>query len=233
MVGALLAATSHASARFLKGLFAWIISTCVDQVAEGKASVLAHQLQVESSTIQQWQRGRNVPQLETLVKVAAALNISLFDLLMGEVNALPISPTMEQARGISPTRSRKRRKPKTPKQQQREALEAVIRNSEDPPPSMQEVASRLQYDYSRLTKDFPDLCHTISDRYARYRAKQRVERQQRLCEEVRQAVHLVHTQGRYPSKRQVSKLLTSPGSFWIPEVYRTWKESIQQLGWRQ
>lgn len=233
MVGALLAATSHASARFLKGLFAWIISTCVDQLAEGKASVLAHQLQVESSTIQQWQRGRNVPQLETLVKVAAALNISLFDLLVGEVNALSISPTMEQARGISPTRSRKRRKPKTPKQQQREALEAVIRNSEDPPPSMQEVASRLQYDYSRLTKDFPDLCHTISDRYARYRAKQRVERQQRLCEEVRQAVHLVHTQGRYPSKRQVSKLLTSPGSFWIPEVYRTWKESIQQLGWRQ
>ena len=98
---------------------------------------------------------------------------------------------------------------------------------------MQEVASRLQYDYSRLTKDFPDLCHTISDRYAKYRAKQRVERQQRLCEEVRQAVHLVHTQGRYPSKRRVSKLLTAPASFWDPEVKRTWEEMIQQLGWRQ
>jgi len=217
----------------VKGLFAWVISTCIDQIAEGKASVLAHLLPVKSSTILQWQRGRNVPQLETLVKVAAALNMSLFDLLMGEVSALPISPTMEQARDISPTKSRKRRKPKVPRQQQREALEAVVRNPEDPPPSMQEVASRLQYDYSRLTKDFPDLCHTISDRYAKYRAKQRVERQQRLCEEVRQAVHLVHIQGRYPSKRRVSKLLTAPASFWDPEVKRTWEEMIQQLGWRQ
>jgi len=230
LVGALLAATSHASVRCWKGLFAWVISTCVDQIAEGKASVLAHLLPVESSTIQHWQCGRNVPQLETLVKVAATLNMSLFDLLMGEVNVLPISPTMRQERVISPTRSRKRRKPRVTKQQRREALEAVIRTPEDPPPSVQAVASRLQYDYSRLTKDFPNLCHTISDRYARYRAKQRVERQQRLCGEVRQAVLLVHTQGRYPSKRQVSKLLTAPASFWDPEVNRTWKEMIQQLG---
>ena len=167
------------------------------------------------------------------MKVAAFLNTSLFDLLVGQVDTSSISPTTWQAGDVLPNRSRKQRKRKTTKQRLREALEAVICSPEDPPAGLPEVAERLKYDYRRLRKDFPDLCQAISSHYANYRAKQRVERLQRLCEEVCQAIHLLHIQGCYPSKRQVSKLLTTSGSFWEPEVYQIWEETLQELGWKK
>ena len=234
MVGALLAATCNISVKYLKETFALTISACVDKVATGNITVFANLLQVRTSTVWQWQHGQDIPQLEMLVKVAAFLDISLVDLLMGQMKASTLSPAMRQDGDVPPDRSRKQRRWKRgTRKRLREALEAVMQTPEDPPSSMPEVASRLGYDYRQLRKEFPDLCQSISSQYASYRAKQRVERQQRLCEEVRQAIQTLHAQDCYPSKRQVSKLLTTPGIFWEPEVYRTWKEMIQQLGWRQ
>jgi hypothetical protein len=233
MVGALLATTSNAPVSFLKEPFASAISTYVDKVAAGNVTTFANLLQVRSSTVWQWRCGGTLPQLGTLVMVAATLNTSLFDLLMGEVSTITITLTMGQAGDVTPKKSRKWRRSKTTKRRAREALEAVIRHPEDSPASLPEVASRLKYDYQRLRKDFPDLCQAISAHYAHYRAKQRVERQQRLCEEVRQAVQSLHAQNCYPSRRQVSRLLANPGVFWNPEASQVWKETVQQLEWQQ
>lgn len=233
-VGALLAATADFPTRLGKETLLSTISACVNKVATGKPSVFAHLLQIRPSTVWEWQHGRNVPQLGTLVKVSALLNIPLLNLLMADIAEIDVSPVVRrQSEDVLPVRPRKRQRRKATKKRLRATLEAVIQNAEDPPPSMREVAERLHYSSSYLAKLFPDLCRTISARHARYRTEKRVERQRRLCEEVRQAIHLLHAQGHYPSKRQVSKLLATPGSFWTPEVYQTWKEMVQQLGWRQ
>jgi AraC-like DNA-binding protein len=61
----------------------------------------------------------------------------------------------------------------------RDALEQVLQSEEYPPPSMREVAQRLNYDQSHLRRHLPDLCRAIS---ARYLAYQREQRQRRLEE---------------------------------------------------
>lgn len=47
-------------------------------------------------------------------------------------------------------------------------LEAVLAGDERPFPSMAEVARRLRYSRTHLTKLFPDLCRLISERHQRY-----------------------------------------------------------------
>lgn len=233
MVAALLAATCDPSQHYLKETFALTLLRSVNHVASGKISVFARGLQVQASTVWQWQHGPMAPQLEMLVKIAAFLNTSLFDLLTGQVKAEAVPPTTGQVENGRLFGSREPHRRSAPKEGIREALEATIRHPEDPPASVPQVASRLGYIYSQLRKDFPDLCQLISTHYANYRTRQRIERRERLCEEVRQAILLLHSQGRYPSMRQLSKILSTPGCFWIPEVCQMWKEMVQQLGWRQ
>ena len=230
MVGSFLVAISQGSDAPKFRTFASTISACVDVMTEGSVSRLAHLLQTPAATVHQWLHGHKIPQLRTLVKIATLLGTSLLHLLVGEITE--INKPSPRRQKISLERSRKQRRG-VAKNRQRKALEAVIRSAEYPPPSMREVARRLQYDLSRLYKSCPDLCQIISARFAKYRAEKRAERVQRLCEETRQAISLLHAQGRYPSKSQVSKRLSTPGSFWVPEVHQTWKETIQQLGWQQ
>jgi len=233
MVGALLAATAGTPFELRKETLISTISACVNTVANGKPSVFARLLQIQPSTIWEWQHARKVPQLGMLVKISALLEIPLFNLLTATNGEIDGSVgDRKRLETTLPAKSRKRRRRKATKKRLRSALEAVIQHPADPPPSMREVAESLQYSASHLAKVFPDLCKTISARHAHYQAEKRVERQQRLCEEVRQAIQLLHTQGRYPSRRQVSKLLTGPGNFWEPEVYRTWKKALQELGWK-
>lgn len=233
MVGTLLATTADKPGELRKETLISTISACVQTVANGKPSVFARLLHIQPSTIWEWQHARKVPQLGMLVKISALLEVPLFNLLTATNVEINVSANhRKRLETTPPAKSRKRRRRKATKKQLRSALEAVIQHPDDPPPSMREVAESLQYSASYLAKVFPDLCKTISAQYARYQAEKRVERQQRLCEEVRQAIQLLHTQGRYPSRRQVSKLLTGPGNFWEPEVYRTWQKALQELGWK-
>jgi transcriptional regulator with XRE-family HTH domain len=234
MVGALLAATAGFPAELRKETLISSISVCVQTVAKGKPSVFARLLQVQPSTIWEWQHARKVPQLGMLVKISALLEVPLFNLLTATNVEIDVSVDHRKPLETTlPAKSRKRRRRKVTKKRLRSALEAVIQHPTDPPPSMREVAESLKYSASYLARVFPELCKKISARHTHYQTEKGVERHQRLCEEVQQAIQLLHAQGRYPSKRQVSKLLTAPGSFLEPEVYRTWKETIQQLGWQQ
>ena len=234
MVGALLAAAPTMPGLLSKETFASTLYRCVNMVTDGSILAFARFLQMPAQTVWEWLHGKKIPQLGTLVKIAMLLRIPLPNLLMGEIAEINKPSTAREQ--VQEERSRKQRRLEplgVAENRQRKALEAVIQDAEDPPPSMREVAERLHYDLSRLYKSFPDLCQTISARYVNYRTEKHTERKQRSCEEARQAIHILHTQGRYPSKSRVSKLLTTSGSFWIPEVYQTWKETIQQLGWQQ
>lgn len=234
MLGALLAAAPSISGLLSKQTLASTLSRCVDTAANGNRAAFARFLQMSDPTVRDWLHGRRIPLLETLVKIATLLRIPLLNFLLGEIAEMnPPSAARERVEEKRPSKRQKREPVGVAENRQRKALEAVIQGNEDPPPSMREVAQRLQYGIARLYKSYPDLCQMISARYTNYRAEKRDERKQRLCEEVRQAIHILHAQGLYPSKNQVNQRLSTPGGFWLPEVYQIWKETIQQLGWRQ
>ena len=112
----------------------------------------------------------------------------------------------------------------------RQPLEAVLQDPEDPPPSLKEVARRLDADSDQLQRYLPDLSRAISARYDDAMKAMRVKRVQRICDEVRGAVYKIHVQGRYPSMNAVRKRLKAPHVFREPEMLAVWRETMKELG---
>jgi len=93
-----------------------------------------------------------------------------------------------------------------------------------------QIAERLECSAATLLKHFPDECAIITQRMQAYRTQRRAQRIARECEEVRQAVITLHTQGIYPSHRRVRALLSQPNSIRQPAVSTVWRETRHELG---
>jgi len=112
----------------------------------------------------------------------------------------------------------------------RQALESMLASEEDPPPSMSEMARRLQRDRHILTRHFPDLCQAISARYLAYQKARHQQRLQLLCEEVRRAILELHAQDVYPSAVRIMALISKPGNMQHKEVFAAWQDTLRELG---
>jgi len=115
----------------------------------------------------------------------------------------------------------------------RGTLEAALQSSEGFPPSMRQVAKNLKSHHGSLFKKFPELCQAIATRYLDAMKKQRTERTQKLCEEVRQATLRIHAQGIYPSTNKVQASLTNGQTLQEPQAFAMWKATMQELGWKR
>lgn len=113
-------------------------------------------------------------------------------------------------------------------------LEAVLKSQEYPPPSMQEIARRLgKKSIHSLTNDFPELCSTISARYASYIQERRTERVEKLSQEVRQVALQLHLEGVDPTASRISELLKKPGSILQKEAVAAVSEVRRELGCKE
>jgi transcriptional regulator with XRE-family HTH domain len=191
-------------------VIATIITTHVNKVMGGSFSAFARQLGVHRRTVWEWGQGTQIPQLETLLQLCAYFEISPIHFLKGHV--LAATPAYKQASEEKPsTEQPKRRFRKFEVEKLQYVLEAVLRDQEYPPPSMRETAQRLKYDPSHLYKHFPELCRAIAARHRLYQKEQRRLRLQKVEKEVQQVADALCRQGRFPSERQIGKVLKSRG----------------------
>ncbi|MHC5730467.1 MAG: hypothetical protein ACYTXY_41445 [Nostoc sp.] len=58
----------------------------------------------------------------------------------------------------------------------------------------------------------------------------RIKRIEHCCEEVKQAVKQVHTEGIYPSEAAISRLLAKPGCFRYKEVRAALRVAPREIG---
>jgi hypothetical protein len=90
-------------------------------------------------------------------------------------------------------------------------LEEVLKSNEYPPLSLKAVEEKLGYCRQAVRKYFPDVCRTISQRYAEYKNVCAVERKEQIRQQIRQAAFEIHTQGRRVHCSTVAELLNKPG----------------------
>ena len=184
-------------------------------------------------------KGRNVDAKSARSALEAALHSSEGFTSSAEqiASSLGCSPTFlitkfpKLYQALVEKRRNERRERKDERMQElRIALEATLR-SEGPPPSLNQVEKSLKVRPRFLAKNFPELCQTISTKYLNELKRKRIERTQRLCEEVRQATLQVHAQGVYPSHRKVRALLKSSVAMKEPRAHATWRATLRELGW--
>src|SRR5450755_2666991 len=86
----------------------------------------------------------------------------------------------------------------------------IARTSNEPAPSIAQVAREMGYERSVFWNNFPQLCKQVSARRRAERRDQRKERLTGICKEIRRATFTLHSQGIYPSARQVFQQLGDP-----------------------
>jgi len=206
----------------------YAMAVCVEEAARGTESVLAQALGLRPAGAWEWLHTERTPRLDLLLRLCDLVGISLLDFLTAEdIHVGPLRTNRPWMK-FSP-QQRSSRRP-FDGEGVRQALEEILVSEEQPPPSLCEVARRLDRQVSVLAVRFPDLCHAISARYMAYRTVRSKERIQQVCVEVRQAVLAVHAQGVYPSLTRVAGLLRAPRLIQIPEAQATWRETLQELG---
>ncbi|HEU5378831.1 MAG TPA: TniQ family protein [Ktedonobacteraceae bacterium] len=103
--------------------------------------------------------------------------------------------------------------------------------SKEPIPSLAALARQLKCTPEILSYQFPDLCVQITARRQIELREHHEARINRIQAEVRQAVMVIHQQGRYPSARQVAKLLSIPQDIRSNEARETWHIMVAALGY--
>lgn len=115
-------------------------------------------------------------------------------------------------------------------QNMKQELEAVLKSNEFPPASMIDVVKHLSYSKSALRRHFPDLCHSISERYTTYVQAQKAQRIQELCKSIKETTYFLHSQGVYPSNNRVfSELGLKMGYLLHPDAQAALQEARQDL----
>ena len=226
-VGNLLAASPVATPPRRERI-AHLIARCT--VPLGGPATFARALQWNPGTVWQWKQGMHIPSLGALVTLCYRLAISPRDFLLADpaqINLVPTNPHPPTDGRRMPTAVRKR----FDSDRVRAALVDVLQRSEEPPPSMRQVARRLGYGHADLSGRFPDVCHAISARYLAHCRTLGLQRMQRLCCEVREATLRLHAQGVYPSSVRVAGLLTHPSHFRHPTANAAWHAALHDLGW--
>jgi hypothetical protein len=107
--------------------------------------------------------------------------------------------------------------------------EVLASNAEAP--AVQELAREMGYKRQFILDRFPDLCKLISRRRYAERRRRREERIALLCREIRQGAYHLHSQGIYPSARQVSQELGVSHAILSEAGRDAWCQALEALGY--
>ena len=230
MIGEMFSAAPNIPAPPSKSNLVANFTECINMSTGGNQIAFSRQFNVTLKSIWNWNRGEQIPTMGNLLKLCYQLGISPLGFITGDKEHLKSSFIEFTPMSTVPNTKRKKYR-KFEADQVRSVLLSVLQNPPNPPPSMREVARGLGYDYSQILVKFPDLCKAISSRYLSFLSQKRRASIQRHCDEVREAMLILHTQECYPSLRQVRKILKNPSILKDSHVHNAWKEMLKELGY--
>ncbi len=157
------------------------------------------------NTVWGWQHGKTKVPMDDLLRICYHVRISVLDFLQTEfVTQMEIEliPARPPSSGVITTRRR-------PRSFDRETTDRMLRTifKEYPPPSMKEVARRLNTDKRFLYEHFSPLCRAISARHSKHQKACYKQQQSQHANDISQAASKLHASGIYPSRRRVAALV--------------------------
>ena len=212
------------------GVFSWErffanLATCIQ--TRGTFTRLANLTGVPRPILYRWFTSTDTytPSLETIFEFCYTCGVTLLQVMTNDLS--PLEQALQNGIAHQPPRSR-RSFHRLDREQCLELMQAILDGREEPL-SIRQIAIRLGHDQSVLRRHFPQECALIAQQAQEYR-RQRGERHiAQLCNEVRQIVITLHTQGIYPSHRRVRKLLSKPSFMRLSEVQDAWRVARRDL----
>jgi hypothetical protein len=153
---------------------------CIERFADGHINYFSNVVGLWSGTVRRLLAGRTKPRLVVLLQVCSRLNISLFDLLSDDGNEGMLKKWRAMVKEGIP-----RSPEKVPWNEVRKKL--LLALQEHPPPSLEKVARHMGYFQPKLSRNFPDECARIVNRYKEYK-RSRHPNPQRIYEALHDAL---------------------------------------------
>jgi DNA-binding phage protein/AraC-like DNA-binding protein len=166
------------------------------------------------------------PTLETSLKFCYVCQVTPLQVMNGQLDQL--QQTLQAGTALrSPLPHRKHQR--VDRERCRIALQAALDGNNEPL-ALSQVAQRLGCEARQLAYHFPEECKLVIQRAKAYRQQRKAQRLAQVCEQVRQAVLSIHSQGFYPSHRRLRILL--PGALMrLFEAKDAWRAALQELGY--
>src|SRR6266496_785806 len=196
-IGKLLEVASRLSSTLQKEDLALAVDSLINRMPIKKVVFLTRLLERKSvQTVALWQKGLEIPRMNTLLQMCHLLDISLEQLFLRESDGELITISEEHKkfnRELNPVHTRTPRDP----EELRRALETVLASDEKPFPSIKEVAQRLGYcSKSSLYQRCPELAHALAAKHQKYRKSHPTEKMN--SDELRHALERILSSNEEP-----------------------------------
>jgi DNA-binding phage protein len=190
-------------------------------------SKLARLTGIKRGVLYRWMDGSEQPSFENMLYLCYVCGVTPQEVM--ENRLTPFKQVLQSETAYhTPRPPRSLRKP-VDREQCWEYIQQVLDGREEPL-GVTQIAKRLGCSAMMLFRHFPDECAVITQRMQHYRVQRKAQRIAQGCEEVRQVVMMLHTQGVYPSHRRVRALLSQPSSIRQPEMQAAWRKARHELG---
>jgi transcriptional regulator with XRE-family HTH domain len=160
LIGKLLTSAPSIGTTPAHRVFLGNLADCINRKARGSINLLADITGIWSGAIRRL-LGESKPTLSMLCQLCSRLNISLLELLTGEVKEEAIAK-----KHLFLERDTPLPRQTTPWGEVESKLHIALR--EAPPPSLNAVAHSMGHHPPRIKKHFPELCEQIISRYKEY-----------------------------------------------------------------
>ena len=194
-----------------------IYSTCNGIVDFGKFTGFS------KATVSDWSSGKSIPTLNKLLFIGYKFGVMLKDLL---INADNISKTSRLI-GADPSfvyENKHIGRKKLCYDQVREELEKYIRKDKNIP--MTQVAQKIGINKRVLYRIFPDLCKQISKNHKHSLENSRIERSQKVKQEIDYTIENLLENGQYPGRRKIEMNLSNKIILREKVAKEAWKSKL-------
>ncbi len=194
---------------------------------QGDLLTFAKFMGIKSGALYRWVEGVGQPSLEKMLYMCYVCGVTPQEVLTNQITSLKQMLHIETA--YHPPRLSRQPYKQINQEQCRAFIQRVL-DGKERPLGVTQMARHLGCNEVDLLRHFPQECATVTQRVRMHRKQQKGEQITQGCEEVRQAVALLHAQGIYPSLRRVTTLLSQSVSMRQPEMMAAWRQARSELG---
>jgi transcriptional regulator with XRE-family HTH domain len=193
----------------------------------GGSKQLAHMLNVPEVSLSRWVNAKNMPSLESLLKLCYVLDLSPLQLMTSDPSNL--EEAMKTKMNYRPPRNRN--PSPLPKKQEHtlELIQAVL-DGREVPHSIRQIERRLGLGRNIVVYHYPEEAALVAAQYQAYCREKERQRIDHTRDEVRAATFSLYAQGIFPSRSRVFNMLSDPNRVFEPEARKAWHTARRELG---
>ncbi len=202
------------------------VKLAVERACNGSYARFAEAIRMSLGAVSLWKDGHRRPTIKAALRICAVAGFRLPDFLAGRLDRLEASSPPQRAPYVPPSGE-------THHPHDRQAVLTHLQRAlrQNPAPTLASVQRDLHIHQQALARLYPKQHRRIIKRHEAWVEQRMLTSRAEHQRLVLAAIAKLHASGRYPSRRQVQRLLPSAAGLRQAILSELWKEELVRLGY--